>query len=98
MLEPRKAYVAFPEVSLLGQRVDAFGMSTPEAKIKAIASLTFPRTLRQLETYLGMTGALRQYVPMYAKKSEPLQIRKTELLRGSPIKGRPRRDWSLRTA
>ncbi|KAJ5252623.1 hypothetical protein N7489_003033 [Penicillium chrysogenum] len=89
MLEPRKAYVAFPEVSLLGQRVDAFGMSTPEAKIKAIASLTFPRTLRQLETYLGMTGALRQYVPMYAKKSEPLQIRKTELLRGSPIKGRP---------
>ncbi|KAJ5265704.1 hypothetical protein EN45_065690 [Penicillium chrysogenum] len=84
--------------SLLGQRVDALGMSTPEAKIKAIASLTFPRTLRQLETYLGMTGALRQYVPMYAKKSEPLQIRKTELLRGSPIKGRPRRDWSVRTA
>lgn len=91
-LEPKKAYVAFPKVSLLGQRVDALGMTTPEDKIKAIAGLEFPRTLRQLETYLGMTGALRQYVPLYAKKAEPLQIRKTELLRGSPIKGRPRRE------
>jgi hypothetical protein len=45
-----------------------------------------------------MNGALRQYVPHYAKKSEPLQLRKTELLRGSPIKGRPRKDWSVRTA
>lgn len=58
-LEPKKAYVAFPKVSLLGQRVDALGMTTLEDKIKAIASLEFPRTLRQLETYLGMTGALR---------------------------------------
>ncbi|KAJ5789125.1 uncharacterized protein N7518_006136 [Penicillium psychrosexuale] len=73
-LEPKKAYVPFPEVSLLGQRVDALGMTTPEDKIKAIAGLEFPRTLRQLETYLGMTGALRQYVPHYAKKSEPLQV------------------------
>jgi dUTPase len=96
-LEPSKAYVAFPEVSLLGQVVDAFGMSTPEDKVKAIANLQFPVTLRQLETYLGMTGALRQYVPYYAQKSEPLQIRKTELLRGSPVKGRPRQEWSSRT-
>lgn len=91
-LEPKKAHVAFPKVSLLGQCVDALGMTTPEDKIKVIAGLEFPRTLRQLETYLGMTGALRQYVPLYAKKAEPLQIRKTELLRGSPIKGRPRRE------
>lgn len=83
-LEPSKAYVAFPEMSLLGQVVDAFGMSTPEDKVKAIANLQFPVTLRQLETYLGMTGALRQYVSFYAKKSEPLQIRKTELPRGQP--------------
>jgi hypothetical protein len=32
MLEPRKAYIAFPEVSLLGQRVDALGMTTPQDK------------------------------------------------------------------
>ncbi|OQD72349.1 hypothetical protein PENPOL_c001G01859 [Penicillium polonicum] len=27
-LEPKKAYVAFPKVSLLGQRVDALGSTT----------------------------------------------------------------------
>ena len=54
------AYVAFPKVSLLGRRVDALGMATPEGKIKVIAGLEFHRTLRQLETYLGMTGALRE--------------------------------------
>ncbi len=40
-LERKKAYIAFPEVSLLGQRVDALGMTTPEDKIKAIADLQF---------------------------------------------------------
>ncbi|KAJ5200034.1 hypothetical protein N7491_009166 [Penicillium cf. griseofulvum] len=44
-LEPKKAYVAFPEVSLLGQRVDALGITTPEDKIKAIAGLEFPYIL-----------------------------------------------------
>lgn len=63
---------------------------TPEAKVKAFANPEFPATLPQLETYLGMTGTLRQYVPFYAKKAEPLQLRKTELLKGSPLAGRPR--------
>lgn len=58
--------------------------------------LQFPRTLRQLETYLGMTGALRQYVSNYAKRVEPLQRRKTDLLKGSPLAGRPRKEWSRR--
>ena len=38
---------------------------------RAIASLQFPRTLRQLETYLGMTDPLRQYVPTYAHRVKP---------------------------
>ncbi|KAJ5399511.1 hypothetical protein N7465_010000 [Penicillium sp. CMV-2018d] len=42
-LEPKTAYLAFPKVSLLGQRVDALGMTTPEDKIKAIVGLEFPR-------------------------------------------------------
>lgn len=58
-LEPKKAYVGFPEVSLLGQRVDALGLSTPDEKLKAITSLSFPDTLQKLETYIGMTGDLR---------------------------------------
>ena len=35
-LEPKKAYVAFPEISLLGQRVDALGSSEYECNAWAI--------------------------------------------------------------
>ncbi|KAJ5424719.1 hypothetical protein N7445_010692 [Penicillium cf. griseofulvum] len=38
-LEPKKAYVGFPEAALLGQRVDALGLTTPKEKLKAIADL-----------------------------------------------------------
>ena len=97
-LEPNKAYIGFPEVALLGQRVDALGLTTPTEKLKAIASLQFPSTLQQLETYIGMTGDLRHIVPNYAAKVAPLQERKTRLLQGSPLSGQPRQNWAKRTA
>lgn len=33
----------------------------------------------------------------YAQKAQPLQIRKTALLRGSPLAGRPRQEWAKKT-
>ncbi|KAJ5922591.1 hypothetical protein N7516_010294 [Penicillium verrucosum] len=77
-LEPKKAYIGFHRVSILGQRVDALGMSTPEEKLRAIADLQFPDTLQKLETYHTL-------------------IRKTALLRGSPLTGRPRQEWAKKT-
>jgi hypothetical protein len=44
-----------------------------------------------------MTGYLRIYVGHYATLAEPLQRRKTKLLRHRPTKGNARRDYSLRT-
>ena len=78
-ISPRKSFLGYPSVHLLGQKVDALGLATNEEKLAAIANLTFPRTLRQLETYLGMTGYQRQYVPFYAAVCKPLQLRKTYL-------------------
>ncbi|KAI3088816.1 hypothetical protein CBS147333_10369 [Penicillium roqueforti] len=93
-LDPKKARIGFPSLTLLGKDIDSAGMSTTAEKVKAITSLVFPRTCKQLETYLGMTGDLRHYIKSYAQKSEPLQVRKTNLLKGSPIKGPQRRAWS----
>ena len=60
--------------------------------------MSFPERLKDLERYLGFTGWLRDYVPYYAQKAEPLQIRKTMLLRDSPSnKGKARKNYSLRT-
>jgi RNase H-like domain found in reverse transcriptase/Reverse transcriptase (RNA-dependent DNA polymerase)/Integrase zinc binding domain len=96
-LNPAKSFIGFPSIQLLGQRVDSLGLSTLEGKLKAIVNLEFPRTLRQLETYLGMTGALRQYIEGYSWKIEPLQQRKTLLLKNSPTKGPPRKRFADRT-
>lgn len=78
-LAPTKSFLGFPSVMLLGQRVDSLGMSTSEEKIKAITSLRFPGSLRDLEILLGLTGWLRNSIPRYAQRAQPLQERKTAL-------------------
>ena len=79
-INPKKAFVGYLLVKLLGQKVDSFGLSTDEEKLRAIAQLDFPYTLNALEHYLGLTGWLRQFVANYAFLAKPLQDRKTELL------------------
>ena len=97
-LAPKKSYLGYPTVALLGQKVDAFGLTITADKLAAIANLRFPRTLKDLEGYLGFTGWLRNYIAWYAQKSDPLQKRKTMLLRSSPSsKGRQRKVYSAST-
>ena len=97
-LKPTKSYLSYPSITLLGQRVDALGLSTTEEKIAAITQLKFPETLKDLETYLGLTGWLRCYIPEYAQRAEPLQRRKTLLLQNSPAKsGNPRKYYARST-
>lgn len=93
-LSPAKSYIGFPSIKLLGYKVDALGLATPDEKVKAVASLRFPETLKELETYLGMTGALRQFVKGYAWKAEALQRRKTLLLKAAPREGNARRSFA----
>ncbi|KAJ9405571.1 hypothetical protein DTO045G8_6601 [Paecilomyces variotii] len=83
-INPDKSYVGYPSIHLLGQYVDGLGLSSAEEKLKAIAQLPFPATLKQLETYLGLTGWMRRYCPGYAAIAEPLESRKTLLLRSLP--------------
>ena len=71
-LAPLKSYLGYPSVMLLGQRVDSLGISTTNEKIRAITALQFPGSLRQLETFLGLTGWLRSSIPHYAQRAQPL--------------------------
>ena len=71
-LAPNKSFLGYPSVKLLGQKVDAFGLATDEEKRAAIAKLIFPISLSLLETYLGMTGYFRQYIPHYPAVADPL--------------------------
>ena len=63
-----------------------------------ISKLEFPTTLKDLETYLGVTGYLRQYAPYYAQIAEPLQKRKIFLVKGlRGIKSNARKREASRT-
>ncbi|KAI1005666.1 hypothetical protein K3495_g2549 [Podosphaera aphanis] len=93
-LSPKKCFLSYPFVALLGQRVDALGLSSAEDKLAAIAKITFPRTPKQLEYYLGLTSWLRIYVKDYARKTAHLQARKVKLheeLRSHDITKGPKR-------
>ena len=65
------------DIALLGKLVDSSGSIVPEDKLKAIADLHFPTTLKQLESFLGMTGALRHRIERYDAIIAPLESRKT---------------------
>lgn len=101
-LNPKKSFLGYPSVTLLGQHVDSLGLSTSAEKIQAIKALKFPRSLRDLEIFLGLTGWLRSSIHWYAQIVKPLQERKTELTRNLPtkegvqIKGPARKQQSIR--
>ena len=94
-ISPTKTFLGYPDVNLLGQRVNSLGLTSSEDKLRAISKLSYPKTLGALEHYLGLTGYLRQYVHYYAQLARPLQELKTTLLKESPsIGGRPRKKYS----
>jgi hypothetical protein len=66
-LNPKKTFVAFPNVTLLGQHVDGFGITTLEERIKAITNIKMPTNLKQLEHWLGMVGYLRNKIEKHAQ-------------------------------
>lgn len=86
-ISPLKSFVAYPSVRLLGYNVDGKGVSKTDDRINAFKRLEFPRTLDQLETYLGMAGWLRKGIAWFEVKAEPLQQRKTALLAEMRDKG-----------
>jgi len=87
-LSAEKSFVGYPSVELLGFYVDALGMHTTEFRTQGFRDMKFPETLKQLETYLGATGFLRNLIPYYAQISEPLQKRKTAMLAQGRAVGR----------
>ena len=71
-LSPKKSFLYYPSIYLLGQKIDILGMSTAADKLLVITSLSFPRNLLALKKYLSLTGYLRQYIPYYTTIVKPL--------------------------
>ena len=96
-LAPAKTFLGYPDVQLLGQRVNSLGLTTATEKLAAIAKIQYPLTVGDLEHFLGLTGYLRSYVHYYAQLARPLQDLKTQQLKLAPVKGNPRKAYVSKT-
>ena len=95
-ISPKKTFLEYPDISLLDQKINAFGLATTEDKLEAIANIQYPTILEDLEHYLDLTEYLRNYVHYYAQLARPLQELKTKLLKEAFIKGNPRKAYASR--
>lgn len=66
------------EVEYLGFIISTEGIKTNPAKITAIQAIKPPNTIKELRSFLGMSGFYRRFIKDYAKIAKPL----TSLLRG----------------
>jgi len=97
-LSPDKCHVAYHSLELLGHKVDRFGLTTLKEKVDAIASLQYPKTLDELEYFLGLTGYYLHFVARYAGIADPIQQLKTHLLKGSARMKRRQRQTHTKTS
>jgi hypothetical protein len=95
-LSPAKCHLGYHSVKLLGRLVDRLGLSTLKKRADAIQSLVFPKTLQQLESFIGSANYNRIHVPYYAALVAPLEQLKRDLLRPAPKKGRHRKQFSAK--
>jgi hypothetical protein len=95
-LSPAKCHIAYHSVKLLGRMVDRLGLSTLRERAEAVQKLRFPKTLQQLESFIGAANYNRSHIAYYAALIAPLEELKRELLRTSPKKGAQRKRFTAK--
>lgn len=84
-IAPKKAFLSYPSTALLEQRVNAYGYSTTEEKLKALQDLKFLKTAARLEKYIGLVRTTTKYTPYLSQLVAPLQEAKKMVVQQAPI-------------
>ena len=78
-LKPSKCFFLFNEINFLGHIVSDKGICTQPAKVKTISELQIPKTVKQLQRFLGMTVYYSKFIESYSTLAYPLyQLLRTE--------------------
>ena len=71
-LNAKKCNLAQKEICYLGMKISETGIAVDDDKIKAIANLKQPQTLKQLRSFLGKTQFHKRHIKGYSKIASPL--------------------------
>ena len=66
MLSPSKCHFGYQSIMLLGQKVSRLGLSTHKEKVDDILQLDNPKSVHNLQVFLGMMVYFSSYIPFYA--------------------------------
>ena len=78
-LRTEKCLWGLKELRLLGHVVNSNSIRADPEKLSSFQSVPTPTTGKEIESFLGVAGYLRDYIPCYAKISAPLEkIRKVK--------------------
>ena len=67
-----KCTIAAPQVAFLGHVVTVSGIMPDPAKIEAVNNITSPRNIRDIRSFLGLTGYYRKFIPGFSSIAMPL--------------------------
>ena len=71
-LKPSKCKLLRKSIKVLGHVISAEGMSVHDEKIEVITSRPFPRTTRELRSFIGMANYYRHFCPNFSIIAAPL--------------------------
>ena len=70
----RKTHFGYKELKYLGHKLNGITIALDDGRTLAIKDWAKPKTVKQLQSFLGFTGYHRSFIPHYAQIVRPLQI------------------------
>ena len=67
-----KCVFASPQVTYLGHCISQQGVSPDPTKLTAVTEIPLPSNIKEVRTFLGLTGYYRRFIPNYATVAQPL--------------------------
>ena len=71
-IKPKKCVLFQTSVTFLGHVVSAKGIETDTDKVKAVTDWVKPMSVKEVRSFLGLTGYYRKFVPKYSSIASPL--------------------------
>lgn len=67
-----KCVFASPQVTYLGHSISQQGVTPDPSKVAAVQQIPSPCSVKEVRSFLGLTGYYRRFIPNYATLSQPL--------------------------